>query len=63
MPDARLVVKGEGLKFTPSQIPAHVVDSLARATLRAVEKYFENPEVQAEYKEWKKKRDQNNRTE
>lgn len=56
MPDMTLVVNGTGLNVKPSDIPAHVADGFARATLRAVEKYFESPSVKAEFEAWKKKR-------
>lgn len=34
------------------EIPEHEIDSLARATLRAVERYFEIPENKAKYEKW-----------
>lgn len=34
------------------EIPKHEVDSLARSTLRAVERYFELPNVKKDYERW-----------
>lgn len=54
MPDTMLIVRGNNIKVTPSQIPSHIVDNVARATLHAVERYFQQPSVQEEYKKWLK---------
>lgn len=54
MPDTMLVVIGNNIEVTPSQIPTHIVDNVARATLHAVERYFQQPGVQEEYEEWLK---------
>ena len=56
MPDTMLVVRGNNIEVTPSQIPQHVINNAARATLKAVQKYFDNPAVQKEYEAWKNKR-------
>lgn len=57
MPDMTIVISNkESICVKPSDIPAHVADGFARATLRAVEKYFEDPAVMAEYEAWKSKR-------
>lgn len=37
-----------------SKIPEHEVDHLARATLRAVTRYFEIPGVKEDYEKWLK---------
>lgn len=54
MPDTMLLIKGNNIEVTPSQIPSHIVDSVARATLHAVERYFQQPGVQEEYEKWLK---------
>lgn len=38
----------------PAQIPSYIADGAARATLRAIERYFENPAVKADYIKWLK---------
>lgn len=48
----KLVVCGEMPKIDVSKMPDHEVDSLARATLRAVIKYFEIPGVKEDYEKW-----------
>ena len=35
-----------------NEIPKSDAEHLARATLQAVERYFKNPEVQADYQKW-----------
>lgn len=54
MPDM-MIVKTERLNVKPSDIPSHVADGFARATLKAVERYFDDPAVMADYKKWLKK--------
>jgi hypothetical protein len=56
MPDTIFVVRDNNIEITPSQIPQHVINNVARATLKAVQKYFDNPAVQKEYEAWKNKR-------
>lgn len=51
-----LVKKREDLHIMPSDIPQHVVNGFARATLRAVERYFEDPSIKAEFEAWKKRK-------
>ena len=63
MPDMTLVINGEGLRVKPSDIPSHVADGLARATLRAVERYFSDPAVKVEYEKWLKERHKKQETE
>ena len=55
MPNTMLVKRGNNIEVTPSQIPTHIVNNVARATLHAVERYFQLPGVQEEYEEWLKK--------
>lgn len=55
MPDM-MIVKTERLNVKPSDIPSHVADGFARATLRAVERYFSDPAVKVEYEKWLEKR-------
>jgi hypothetical protein len=50
------LVTSDKLCVKPSDIPPHVASGIARATLRAVARYFENPDVQAEFEEWMKAR-------
>lgn len=45
------VVK-DNVKIDFSEVPDHLVDSLAQATLRAVERYFEIPGVREDYEKW-----------
>ena len=37
-----------------SKVPQHEVNHLARATLQAVERYFEIPGVKEDYEKWLK---------
>lgn len=48
-----------------SAIPKHRLDNLCRATLHAIERYFELPNVKEEYEEWLKeyKRNENKTSE
>ena len=41
-------------------IPDEVIDSLARALLPAIQKYFESEEGQREFNEWKKEQELKN---
>ena len=42
------------VKIDVSQIPPHVVESLARATLNAVKRAYQDPAFEAKYQEWLK---------
>ncbi|MBD5081128.1 MAG: hypothetical protein HDT44_05110 [Ruminococcaceae bacterium] len=48
------LVSPEVATVTLSTIPKHRLDNLCRATLHAVERYFELPGVREEYEEWLK---------
>ena len=41
-------------------IPQHEIDSLARCLLPEIIKFFESPEGQKEFKEWKKNQSNHN---
>ena len=41
------------------EVPQHEIDNLARATLRAIERYFEIPENKAKYEQWLAERNAN----
>lgn len=45
-----------GQKSVP-EIPDHVIESLARCILPAIQKYFESEEGQREFEKWKEVRD------
>ena len=42
---------------TPSDIPEHVMDTLARTLLRAAERFYQDPENLRRFEEWKARRD------
>lgn len=63
MPEMTVLINGEGLRVKPADIPSHVADGFARATLRAVERYFSDPAVKAEYEKWLKERHKKQETE
>lgn len=44
----------QSAKPTPDKIPAYIADGVARATLRAIERYFKDPAVIADYEKWLK---------
>lgn len=48
------VVSGGSVKGDPSLIPEHEMNSLARETLRATERYFQQPGVKEDYEKWLK---------
>lgn len=48
----KLVTYGQSPEVDISKIPKHEADHLARATLRAVKRYFELPGVKKEYEKW-----------
>lgn len=48
------VTSGNGVKVDPSLIPEHEMNILARETLRAAEKYFQQPGVKEDYEKWLK---------
>lgn len=41
------------------EVSQHEIDNLARATLRAIERYFEIPENKAKYEQWLAERNAN----
>lgn len=49
-----LTTNAAGLK--PADLPHYISDGAARITLRAMQKYFEDPAVKADYKKWLKSR-------
>ncbi len=46
------VVRNEIPKLNSENMPNNVMNGLARATLRAVERYFEIPGVKEDYEKW-----------
>lgn len=46
----------ENVTAVYADIPQYAKDALYRMILRDVERMFENPEIQAEFEEWKKNR-------
>lgn len=40
-------------KKTPPEVPDHIIESLARCILPAIQRYFESEEGQREFEEWK----------
>lgn len=42
---------------TPADIPAHVMDTLARTLLRAAERFYQDPENLRRFEEWKARKD------
>ena len=46
------VVRSEIPKLNKENVPNNVINGLARATLRAVERYFEIPGVKEDYEKW-----------
>lgn len=49
-----VITKGDDVAVNPSEIPHYASDGLARATLRAIERFFSLPGVQEEYEAWLK---------
>lgn len=49
-----VVTAGAGPTVDVRKIPEHEAAHLARATLRAVKRYFEIPGVQEDYEKWLK---------
>lgn len=41
----------------PEHIPDHVMDSLARATLEAVQRFYQDPENVRKFEEWKARKE------
>lgn len=44
-------------RVTPADIPEHVMDSLARATIDAAKRFYSDPENVRKYEEWKAKKE------
>ena len=44
------------IKINTKEIPKHEADRLANSLLRAAERLFEDPRVQAEFEEWQRRR-------
>lgn len=54
MKGMRAVPIGAGtVQIDTSSIPAHVGQNIAQAALRAIQRDYANPEVQADYLRWK----------
>ena len=49
---ALISTSAAGIK--PADLPRHISDGAARITLRAMQRYFEDPAVKADYKKWLK---------
>lgn len=49
-----LTTNAAGLK--PADLPRYISDGAAHITLRAMQRYFEDPAVRADYKKWLKSR-------
>lgn len=45
------------IKIDTTQIPKHKMESMAYYLRETCEKYFDNPENQKKFEEWKKKRE------
>ena len=55
---AEMILKPRAaVKPTPANIPAHISNGAARATLRAIERLFADPVVQKDYKKWLKEQE------
>lgn len=50
----KVVIYEQVPKMDISKVPQHEVNHLARATLQAVERYFEIPGVKEDYEKWLK---------
>ncbi len=50
----KLVVRGEIPKAEASDIPDHAMNRIGKATLHAIEKFFEIPGVKEDYEIWLK---------
>lgn len=48
------ITSEDTVKVKPKAIPKHRVDTLARQTLHAVERYFALPGVQEDFEKWLK---------
>lgn len=46
------ITSGSDVKVLPKEIPDHRLEILARATIRAVRRYFALPGVQEDYEKW-----------
>ena len=51
-----MYVISESADTTTEDIPQYDINNLARAVLRAVKKAFQDPQIQAEFEEWKRKK-------
>lgn len=52
---AEMILKPKaGIELKPANVPGHIADGAARATLHAMQRYFSSPAVQADYKKWLK---------
>lgn len=49
----------DSIDFDYNRVPAIEKDMMHRTLLDAIQRYFENPRVQAAFEEWQKKRSQN----
>lgn len=44
------------MNIITEEIKKHEADQLANSLLRAAEKFFKNPEIQAEFEKWQQER-------
>lgn len=49
-------------QLKPADIPKHIANGAARATLHAMTRYFDDPAVMADYKKWLKSRNSKKRS-
>lgn len=47
---------GDGLQICPEKIPEHEINAMCRAIIAGCKRLFEDPEIQADFEEWKKAR-------
>lgn len=51
-----IAVKSQGVHLSPESIPDHTAKYLARDTLAAVKRFYDNPSNRAAFEEWRRKR-------
>lgn len=62
MAEMILKPKAGAQQLKPADIPKHIADGAARATLHAMTRYFDDPAIMADYKKWLKERNSKKRS-
>ena len=51
-----IAIDGQDVHLSPESIPDHTAKYIARDTLAAVKRFYENPSKRAAFEEWRRKR-------